>query len=148
MESLINFGVPGLFLAAFLAATILPFSSEVLLLLLIQQSGEWLLPFVAAATGNVLGSVVNYYLGLYGNRLLFYKIFRMKERTVNRATVRFRKYGIYSLLFAWVPIIGDPLTVAAGAFKIRFFLFLLLVSIGKTTRYVILILLFFSSKLP
>ncbi len=144
MELLINFGLPGLFLAAFLAATILPFSSEILLLLLIQQSGEWILPFAAASAGNILGSVVNYYLGLYGKRLLFYKIFRMKKNTVHKATERFRKYGVYSLLFAWVPIVGDPLTVAAGAFKVRFLLFLVLVSVGKISRYATLVFLFLS----
>ncbi len=144
MESLLIFGVPGLFLASFLAATILPFSSEILLILLIQQSGEWLLPFAAATTGNILGSVVNYYLGLYGNRFLFYKMFRLKENSVKKATARFRKYGVYSLLFAWVPIVGDPLTVVAGAFKVRFLLFLSLVSAGKTARYAALIFLFFA----
>ena len=80
MESLLVFGVPGLFLAA----TILPFSSEILLILLIRQSGAWLLPFAEATTGNILGSVVNYYLGLYGNRFLFYKMFRLKENTVRK----------------------------------------------------------------
>lgn len=144
MEVLLHFGLAGLFIASFLAATILPFSSEVLLLLLIRQSGEWVLPFVAASSGNILGSVVNYFMGLYGNRFLFYKLFRMKEESVKKATDRFRAYGIYSLLFAWVPIIGDPLTVAAGAFNVRFYLFIIFVSLGKIARYALLVFLFFS----
>ncbi len=143
MESLIAYGVPGLFLASFLAATILPFSSEILLVWLIGQSGNWIEPFIAACAGNILGSVVNYYLGYFGERFLFYNLFRLSQKTVEKASLRFRKYGVYSLLFAWVPVVGDPLTVVAGAFKVRFALFLVLVSIGKIGRYAALVLLFF-----
>ncbi len=142
MDVLLHYGVIGLFLAAFLAATILPFSSEVLLFLLIQQSGNWLEPLVAASAGNILGSVLNYYLGYFGEDFLFYKLFRLNRKTVEKASLRFRRYGVYSLLFAWVPVVGDPLTVVAGAFKVRLFLFLVLVSIGKIARYGILVLLF------
>ncbi len=142
MDGLLTFGLIGLFLAAFLAATILPFSSEVLLFLLIQQSGNWVEPLVAASAGNILGSVLNYYLGYFGEHFLFYKLFRLNRKTVEKASIRFRKYGVYSLLFAWLPVVGDPLTVVAGAFKVRFLLFLILVSIGKIARYGVLILLF------
>ena len=140
MEFLIEYGLIGLFLAAFLAATILPFSSEALLLLLIHQNGESVLPLLFASLGNILGSIVNYYLGRFGDNFLFYKIFRMQEATVRKAKQRFQKYGIYSLLFAWVPVVGDPLTVAAGVFRVYFLLFLILVSIGKIARYYFLIM--------
>jgi len=140
MEFLIDYGLIGLFVAAFLAATILPFSSEFLLILLIYQADDWILPLIAASSGNILGSIVNYFLGVYGESFLFYKIFRLKEATVDRARHRFQKYGIYSLLFAWVPIVGDPLTVAAGAFRVNFLVFTALVGVGKTARYTFLVL--------
>ena len=139
MEFLADYGLIGLFLAAFFAATILPFSSEALLLLLIDQQGTWIIPLLFASSGNILGSMVNYFMGYYGDKLLFYKIFRMKESTVSRAKQRFQKYGVYSLLFAWVPVVGDPLTVAAGAFRIKFVVFILLVSLGKVGRYSFLV---------
>lgn len=135
MEFLIQYGLPGLFLAAFLAATILPFSSEALLLLLVHQNEEWVLPLLFASLGNILGSIVNYYLGRFGEKFLFYRLFRMQEATVGKAKQRFQKYGIYSLLFAWVPVVGDPLTVAAGAFRVNIFVFVILVSVGKIARY-------------
>ena len=142
MDGWFGYGLIGLFTSAFLAATILPFSSEVLLFLLIRQSGNWLEPLAAASAGNILGSVLNYYLGYFGEDFLFYKLFRLNRKTVEKASLRFRRYGVYSLLFAWVPVVGDPLTVVAGAFKVRLFLFLVLVSIGKIARYGILVLLF------
>ncbi len=140
MEFLIDYGLIGLFVAAFLAATILPFSSEVLLLVLVNQSGDWILPLLAATSGNVLGSILNYFLGFFGETFLFYKIFQMKETTVIKARKLFQKYGIYSLLFAWFPLVGDPLTVAAGAFRVNILVFIALVGIGKTARYAFLIL--------
>ena len=140
MEFFTDYGLVGLFLSAFFAATILPFSSEALLVFLVEQRGDWLLPLLFASAGNVLGSVVNYYLGFYGDKFIFFKIFRMKESTVQKAKSRYRKYGVFSLLLAWLPIVGDPITVAAGAFRVNIFLFALLVSVGKIARYSFLIL--------
>jgi len=140
VEFFTQYGLIGLFLAAFLAATILPFSSEALLLVLVHQRGDWLLPVLAASAGNILGSVVNYGLGYKGSRLLLHKWLRLKDRTIEQAERSFNRYGVYSLLFAWLPVVGDPLTVAAGLFKTRFSLFLLLVSIGKAGRYIVLAL--------
>jgi len=138
LELFSQYGYIGLFLAAFLAATILPFSSEALLLLLIHQTGEWMVPVLAASAGNILGSVVNYWLGYRGSRLLLHKWLRLDDKTIDKAERNFNRYGVYSLLLAWLPVVGDPLTVAAGLFKTRFSLFLLLVSIGKTGRYIAL----------
>jgi len=133
-----QYGYIGLFLAAFLAATILPFSSEALLLFLIHQTGHWPLLVLIASLGNILGSVVNYWMGYSGSRLLLHKWLRLDDKTVERAERHFTSYGKYSLLFAWLPVVGDPLTVAAGLFKMPFALFLVLVSIGKAGRYLAL----------
>lgn len=139
MELLNQYGIFGLFVAAFLAATILPFSSEALLLLLVQQSGQWVVPVIAASVGNILGSVVNYWLGLKGSRILLHKWLRIDNKTLDKAERNFNRFGVYSLLFAWLPVVGDPLTVVAGLFKTRFSLFLLLVSLGKAGRYLALV---------
>ena len=137
MEAFAEYGLWGLFLASFLAATLLPVSSEVVLGYLLTHGFSPYMTVFVATSGNVLGSVVNYGLGIFGSLIILYKILRMSPLEIEKAETRFRKYGILSLLFAWVPVIGDPLTVAAGVLKVNFALFLLLVSIGKFLRYVI-----------
>lgn len=141
MEFFTEFGYLGLFMASFLAATILPLSSEVVLGLLLA-SGFAPSALVGVATvGNVLGSVANYALG-YGGGVLFKRKFATaSEDEIDAATARFRKYGMASLLLAWVPVIGDPLTVAAGVLRVNFPAFLALVTAGKAARYVALVFL-------
>lgn len=136
MEILADYSYWGLFLASFLAATILPLSSEVVLGYLLTHDASPYLTVFVATSGNVLGSVTNYGLGVMGSRLFFYKFFKISTREIQKAENRFKKYGVFSLLFAWVPIIGDPLTVAAGVLKINFVIFLFLVGLGKFLRYV------------
>lgn len=128
-----------LFFSALGAATILPFSSEAVLLTLLH-SGNYdsgLLVAIASA-GNITGSVINWMLGVNLLKLKQRSWFPFNENSIERASHQFRRYGVLSLLFAWVPIIGDPLTLIAGFLKIPFFLFLLLVSIGKIGRYLVL----------
>ncbi len=137
MEALTEYGYLGLFIASFLAATILPFSSEVVLSILLLNNYDPFNAVAVATAGNVLGSVLNYAMGLGGSVLILKKLLRMSEKDINSAEQRFRKYGTFSLLFAWVPVIGDPLTVAAGVLKINFVLFLALVAAGKLLRYII-----------
>ena len=138
MDFLAEYGLLGLFIAAFLAATILPFSSEALLLFVIASSEQLMVPVLVASVGNITGSFLNYYLGWKGNELILIKIFRLSEEEISRASRIFKKYGSFSLLFAWVPIVGDPLTVVAGLFKMNLLLFAVLVSVGKFSRYLIL----------
>ena len=127
-----------LFLLSFLAATILPFSSELTLVGLIASSNyDNLLLLIFASFGNVLGSVVNWVLGFYSRNFTTKKWFPFKETQIERSSVWFRKFGKWSLLFAWFPIIGDPLTLVAGLLKVRFIDFIILVAIGKVSRYLI-----------
>ncbi len=125
-----------LFAASFLAATILPFSSELILGYLLTQNANLAVTLLAATSGNVLGSVTNYGVGMIGSRVVLNKIFGMSDQKIEKAKNRFRQYGTASLLFAWVPVIGDPLTIAAGVLKVKFGVFLVLVAIGKFLRYV------------
>jgi len=140
VEALAEYSVFGLFLASFLAATLLPFSSELLLGVLLNQGVNPYAVLFAATSGNVLGAVVNYGLGAFGGRLILRKWWRMSDPEIQRAEKRFQTFGIFSLLFAWVPVIGDPLTVAAGVLHVNFTAFLLLVSLGKFLRYFVIFL--------
>ncbi len=133
-----------LFIISFLAATILPLSSELVLsTMLLTDSFDKYLLLVVASFGNILGSSVNWYLG---KKILIFKDkkwFPANERQIAKGEIYFKKYGIWSLLLAWVPIIGDPLTVVAGILRVKFFTFFLLVSISKISRYIFLIFIIF-----
>ncbi|TMP28730.1 DedA family protein [Pseudoalteromonas rubra] len=129
-----------LFLSAFISATLLPASSELLLTgLVVQQQGALWLLWLSATAGNVLGSVVNYYLGTAVSRFEGRRWFPVSRSAMDKAQRQFQKYGTFSLLFAWLPIVGDPLTLIAGVFRVRFGLFLLLVFLGKGLRYAMVI---------
>ena len=124
---------------SFLAATILPFSSELTFAGLISTSNyDNLLLLVFASFGNVLGSVFNWGLGFYARNLTIKKWFPFKETQIERSSKWFSKFGKWSLLFAWVPIVGDPLTFVAGLLRVRFFDFIILVAIGKVSRYLVI----------
>jgi membrane protein YqaA with SNARE-associated domain len=128
-----------LFVISFLAATILPFSSELTLAgLMATSSYDNLFLLLVASLGNVLGSVVNWILGFYSRNLSKKKWFPFKDEKIERSSKWFNKFGRWSLLFAWVPIIGDPLTLAAGLLRVKFVEFLILVTIGKVSRYLII----------
>ena len=126
-----------LFAISFLAATILPFSSELSLATLIATSDyDNLLLLTVASFGNILGSLVNWALGSYSRNLTTKKWFPFKETQIERSSKWFRKFGKWSLLFAWVPVVGDPLTLVAGILRVKFIDFIILVAIGKVSRYI------------
>jgi membrane protein YqaA with SNARE-associated domain len=129
----------GLFLAAFAAATILPMQSEAALvaLLLTGDYPAWLLVTIASV-GNVLGSVANWLLGRGIERFRAHPWFPVKPPALHRAQHCYRRYGKWSLLLSWVPVVGDPLTVVAGLAREPFPVFLALVTVAKTGRYVVL----------
>ena len=125
-----------LFAVSFLAASILPISSELTLVsLLSSENYNSLALLFSASLGNILGSVLNWFLGYYLIKHINKKWFPFSQLQIDKTSYWFRKFGIWSLLFVWVPILGDPLTITAGILKIHFFLFLALVSLGKIARY-------------
>jgi membrane protein YqaA with SNARE-associated domain len=129
----------GLFLIALAAATILPLQSEPALVgLLLADYSPWLLLVVASA-GNVLGSTINWGLGRAIDRYGSRRWFPASAAMLDRAQVWYRRYGRWSLLLSWVPVIGDPLTVVAGVLRERLAVFLVLVTIAKVGRYLALI---------
>ena len=130
-----------LFLTALIAATVLPMQSEAVLvgLLLASQQPPWLLVLVATV-GNVLGSVVNWWLGRGIERFRDRRWFPAGPDAMARAERWYRRHGRWSLLLSWVPVIGDPLTVVAGVLREPFPTFLLLVTVAKAGRYIVLAL--------
>ena len=133
-----EFGYIGLFISSFLAATILPLSSEVVLAALLISGLSPIALVIVATIGNVSGSLTNYALGYWAGMGVIKKWLGISEEEFVRAEQRFKKYGMLSLCFAWVPIIGDPLTVTAGMLRIRILWFLLLVTTGKFSRYIVI----------
>ena len=131
-----------LFIISFLAATILPLSSEIVLTtMLITNLFEKNILLIVVSSGNILGSVFNWYLG---KKIIIFqdrKWFPVSPKQLNKSQKYFQKYGLWSLLLSWVPVIGDPLTLLAGVLKVRFSIFLILVSISKISRYVFILYL-------
>ncbi|NQY24349.1 MAG: DedA family protein [Campylobacteraceae bacterium] len=127
---------------AFLSATLLPMGSEALLLYDVKEGHNVYLLILVASFGNILGSCLNYYLGLKGEVYLEEKKY-LKKESILKYKKFFDKYGAYSLLLAWLPIIGDPLTFVAGVLKYDFKVFLAAVSLAKALRYILLVYLVF-----
>ena len=130
-----------LFLVALVAATIFPAQSE-LLLAGLHASGNYHdgLLILVATVGNVAGSTINWALGRYLMHFQDRRWFPVSRPLVERATGWYQRFGVWSLLMAWVPVIGDPLTLVAGILRVDLRLFLLLVTVGKLGRYVMLII--------
>ena len=125
-----------LFSSAFLAATILPFYSEVVLFALLRDGGDPIVLVSIATLGNTLGAVVNWLLGWYLLHFQDRRWFYFKPAQIERAQRWFQRYGFWTLLLAWMPVGGDALTLIAGIMKVRLWLFLLLVGTGKALRYI------------
>lgn len=128
-----------LFLTALIAATLFPLSSEVLLATLLAQQCSPFLLWLTATSGNTLGSCINWFLGKQCLHWQDKKWFPVKPTQLVRAQALFQRYGITSLLFAWLPVVGDPLTFFAGVMRIPFWQFIVLVAIGKSLRYALVI---------
>lgn len=133
-----------LFFAAFLSATIVPFYSEIYLVTLQSRGYDPYLLLLTATAGNTLGAAVNWGLGRY---LLHYRDrrwFPFKEKQLTQAQNWFQKFGVWSLLLAWLPVGGDALTFIAGLMRVNFAVFFVLTFIGKSARYIAL--LFFAGQ--
>ena len=134
-----SLGLVGLLFATFLAATILPFSSEAVLFFFLTKGNDPFLCLSIATLGNSLGGLTNYLLGRLGNPL-WLKYIGVKEDTIVKREKWVIQYGSILAFFSWVPFIGDPLLVALGYFRSRVFPTITFMIIGKFLRYVVLIL--------
>ena len=127
---------------SFLSATLLPMGSEALLLFYSQDTSLplfWL--WAVASIGNTLGGCVNWWLGVYVERFQDRRWFPCSQKQLVTAKTHFAQYGLVSLLFSWLPVVGDPLCLIAGTLRTPFLRFLLLVFIGKAIRYFFLLYL-------
>ncbi len=126
----------GLFAAGFLSATLLPGSSEAALVGLLSANAVQVVPAVAVATvGNTLGSCANWALGSFLAGRRDHPRFPVKPADFERYAAWYGRWGVWSLLLSWVPILGDPLTVVAGVFRTPFLLFTVIVAVAKLARY-------------
>jgi membrane protein YqaA with SNARE-associated domain len=132
----LSLGLGGLFLWSLLAASIIPLSSEVALVS--AQAAKIAPPlelFLVATAGNVGGALINWGLGAWCLRFQGARWFPVRDVQLQKAKAQFDRWGGYVLFFAWIPIIGDPLTFAAGALRYPLARFLIAVTIGKAARY-------------
>jgi membrane protein YqaA with SNARE-associated domain len=128
-----------LLFTALIAATLFPLSSEALLVTLLVQGYSPILLWLVATSGNLLGSCINWYLGRQCLHWQHKKWFPVKPVQLERAQEHFQRYGLFSLLFAWLPVVGDPLTFIAGIMRVSLLKFFVLVFIGKGLRYAVVI---------
>lgn len=127
-----------LFFSAFLAATIFPFSSEVAFLLALENGMDNSIALFVASSGNILAIVVNYWFG--------YWLYDKTKTKLNSSKVGKKslacgdKYGYFALVFSWLPVIGDPLTLVAGVVRLNFFMFIMFAGLMRIARYYFLTL--------
>lgn len=132
-----------LFALSFLAATVFPFQSEIGLAGLLATGDYPAVSLVAAASiGNTLGAVVNWFVGRKIETLKHHKWFPASPKQLDKAVGWYHKYGRWSLLLSWTPLIGDPLTLAAGVLREPLLSFFLIVAFAKTARYTAIALFF------
>jgi membrane protein YqaA with SNARE-associated domain len=130
-------GYVSLFFVSFLASTLLPLGSEWLLVMMLTGGYDPIYSVVTATIGNYMGAVATYIIGISGGSWLIEKVMRVTVQQQENARKYYRRFGVYSLLFSWVPLVGDPLCLVAGILKINFGLFSLLVAFGKLSRYIV-----------
>lgn len=128
-------GYPALFALSFLASTLIPLGSEWLLVLMLINGYDPAAGVATATAGNTLGACTTWLVGRYGGDWLLARLFRISEHQREQAEAWYQRYGSFSLLLSWLPVVGDPLCLVGGLLKIRFTLFLLLVGVGKLARY-------------
>jgi len=139
LESL---GLVGLFLTTFLSATILPFSSEAVVLFFLTQGVNPMLCLSIATLGNSLGGATNYLIGRLGNPMWLKRI-GVKEKTIIQNEKWILNYGSPIAFFSWIPLIGDPLLVVLGYFRSNPIYTLMWMLLGKFLRYLLLFVVYY-----
>lgn len=132
---LADYGLLALFALSFVASTLIPLSSELVLALMISRGTPFWPAILVATAGNTLGSCTSYWIGRQGTSILRRRAAEPSPR-FDRAEALYRRWGWISLLFAWLPIVGDPLCVVAGVFRHALPWFVIAVTAGKLARYI------------
>jgi|TARA_B100000768_G_scaffold165541_1_gene168193 membrane protein YqaA with SNARE-associated domain len=137
LEGFVEWGYLGLFIASFLGATIIPFSSEVVFSLLIINGYDIKVSLLVATIGNWLGGLSSYFLGRLGKWETLEKYFKLKKEKIYKFKTKIDKWGSLLAFFCWLPIIGDPIAVSLGFFRTNYILVAIWMFIGKILRYLI-----------
>ena len=137
MFNLESLGLLGLFIGTFLAATILPFSSDALYIAVLAATKDPIGCLAVGTVGNWLGSVVTYWIGWIGRWEWIEKWFKVKRETLEKQKVKIDKYGVWLALLAWIPIIGDVIAIALGFYKTRPWATMFLLLVGKFSRFLL-----------
>jgi len=137
LEAFVEWGYLGLFIASFLGATIIPFSSEVVFSLLVINGYDIKVSILVATIGNWLGGLSSYYLGRLGKWTTLEKYFKLKKERIFQFKTKIDKWGSLLALFCWLPVIGDVIAVSLGFFRTNYILVAIWMFIGKILRYVI-----------
>ena len=137
METFVEWGYLGLFFASFLAATIIPLGSEIVLSLLIYKGYDLSISLFVASLGNWAGGMSSYYLGRLGNFIMLKKYFKIDKSKILNFQDKIKKWGSSLAFFCWLPILGDPIAISLGFFKINYKIVAIWMLIGKVFRYLI-----------
>ena len=137
MESFIEWGYLGLFLSSFLAATIIPLSSEIVLSVLIVKGYDFGLSLFVATIGNWLGGLSSYYLGRLGKWATLERYFNLRKERIYNFKIKVDKWGSALAFFSWLPVLGDPIAVSLGFFRTNYILVAVWMLFGKIFRYVV-----------
>lgn len=137
MFDLESLGLLGLFIGTFLAATILPFSSDALYIAVLAATKDPIGCLAVGTVGNWLGSVVTYWIGWIGRWEWIEKWFMVKRETLEKQKVKIDKYGVWLALLAWIPIIGDVIAIALGFYRTRPWATMFLLLVGKFARFLL-----------
>jgi membrane protein YqaA with SNARE-associated domain len=136
-DLLVRHGLPALFLLSFLASTLIPLGSEWLLVVLLLNRTDPLAAVMTATVGNWMGASTTWAMGVWGGPFLIRRLLRISPSDEERAESFYTRYGSWSLLLSWLPVIGDPLCLVGGLLRVGFLRFSLLVFTGKLVRYVV-----------
>lgn len=136
---LIDYGYWGMLISAFLAGSILPFSSEVVMVALLAAGLNPILLIIYGSVGNVMGGMLNYALGRLGKLEWVEKHMHVKHQSIQKVRKYMEKHGTWIGLFSFVPVIGETITIVLGLTRANIFLSLLFISLGKTLRYAALV---------
>lgn len=137
MEYLADYGLAGLFVASFLAATVLPFSSEALLSLLLLNGLDPLKLVLAASVGNWLGGMSSFGLGWLGRWDWIERFLKIKKKSIEKWHGAIQKWGPLLAFFCWMPVIGDLLAIGLGLLRSNPWYTALLMFAGKALRYLV-----------
>ncbi|SJL82098.1 YqaA family protein [Vibrio palustris] len=137
-QYILNYPLLVLFLSAFISATLVPMGSEAIFVMALSETtlAAWVV-ITVASLGNTLGGITNYALGRWLSR------YKASQRSQRRATEWLRRYGVWALLLSWLPVVGDPICVAAGWLRVPAYFAIAMMFIGKMSRYMVLAAIFY-----